>query len=445
MSAPVLVGLDMGTTSAKAVVFTLRGEQVARGRAPVRWTTSPGRAEITAGELLGTARHALDAALARVDGDVVGLGVTSMGEAGVATDPGGTPLGPVIAWHDERDGDEVAELAEEIGADALGRVAGLPLRRQWTLTKVRWLRRHLDLPHAVRWSSVAELVVQGLGGEEASDYSLASRTGWLDLARGTWWDEALHFSGIGATHLPPLVHSGTHLGTANEVVGRLRGAVLTTAGHDHQAAALGAGAAGPRQVLDSSGTAEALVRTVPAGIDADDVRRLAAAGTTVGRHVLTGRWCLLAATEGGLALGRLLRLLGVDRTGRARLDRLAAVAGGPGELRVSGAGEPSLTVSGIGNDASPGALWAAATDTVTADAARLLAQLNAVVGPHDRLVVTGGWAHSSTLMDAKRRHLGPLERFDQEEPGARGAALLAGAAAGVLDTVDGAPQWQRGQ
>ncbi len=441
MSTPLLVGLDVGTTAAKASVFTLGGERVGGGRAPLAWTTAPGRAEVTAPELLSTARSALTAALTGVEGRVVGLGVTSMGEAGAATDPRGAVLGPVVAWHDERDHAEVRELQEEIGAEALGTVAGLPLRRQWTLTKVRWLRRHLGLPREMRWSSVAELVVQHLGARPASDVSLASRTGWLDVTRGTWWDEGVAFSGIESRHLAPLVPSGTRLGTADGTVPGLRGAVLTTAGHDHQAAALGAGAAGPREVLDSSGTAEALLRTVEGAVSPSDMQRLTAAGMTVGRHVLPGRWCLLAATEGGLALERLLRLLG-----RPRGDELerAAAAAAPGGLRVTGVGSPALTVGGIDDQASPASLWAAATDAVTADAARLLTRMNAVVGPHERLVVTGGWARSSSLMEAKRRHFGPLTRSAHDEPGTRGAALLAGAAAGVLDTLEARPAWHAG-
>lgn len=430
---PLLVGLDVGTTSVKAVVFTAAGRQVAVGRAPTPWVTiplGPGAPVATGTEmdalaLADAARSALAQALdAAPPGEVAGLGVTGMGESGVLLDATGRPVAPIIAWHDDRDLREVDLLASEVGADRLAEVAGLPLRRQWTLTKHRWQLRHQpEARSAVRRLNVGEWVVRVLGGQEAADVSLASRTGWLDLARRTWWDEALAFSGTTADLMPELVTSGTPLGRAGDDVPRLAGAVLTTAGHDHQAAALGAGAAGPGDVLDSCGTAEALVRTVPAGLGVDQVRALALAGTTVGWHVLPERWCLLAATEGGLAMGRALEALGVDRDGLPALD--AAATDGSAEGRA----------------------WADAVDAATADAAALLEAMDRVAGPRRDLVVTGGWARSAAVVAAKRRHLGafrlPSERggTEDEEAGARGAALLAARAAGIAGDTDGLPVW----
>ena len=91
------------------------------------------------------------------------------------------------------------------------------------------------------------------------------------------------------------------------------GAVPGIASHDHQAAAIGAGATGAGDELDSCGTAEALVRTIQAGLGAGPMLELTRAGITVGWHAVPGHWCLLGATEGGLAMQRLLGQAGVDR------------------------------------------------------------------------------------------------------------------------------------
>ena len=87
--------------------------------------------------------------------------------------------------------------------------------------------------------------MHALGGEQVSEQSLASRTGWLDLARRDWWDEALAWSGARRSLLPELVASGEPVGTAHDRwdIPGLGGAALTVAGHDHQAAAIGADAA----------------------------------------------------------------------------------------------------------------------------------------------------------------------------------------------------------
>ncbi|HVT69446.1 MAG TPA: FGGY family carbohydrate kinase [Trebonia sp.] len=441
MTQPLLVGLDVGTTASKAVVFTPSGQPVADGRAATPWQATASGAELDPRGLLDAALRAVgDALAAAPDGPVVALGVASIGESGVLVDGAGEPVAPVIAWHDTRDEQQVRELARDLGAAEFGVRTGLPLRGQWSLTKQRWLVRHWPATRtATRRFSVAEWIVRALGGEEASEQSLASRTGWLDLSARRWWPEALEWSGISPSLLPDLVASGDPLGRAGAagVPPRLAGAVLTVAGQDHQAASVGAGAAGPGDLLDSCGTAEALIRTVPPGLPAAAVRQLVDAGITVGWHALPGLWCLLGATEGGLVLDRTLRLLGLTSAAIADLDA-RALSAGPARLRLD-IGRDAVTIADVGADASPGALWRAATEAVTRQAAELLAVMTEVAGVHRRMVVTGGWARSSALLAAKSKSFGPMARPRPGEAGARGAALLAGLAAGVFASVDELP------
>lgn len=434
------MGLDVGTTSSKAVVFDVEGPVVAVGRAVTPWTHVPPSdaasvpgTELSAESLLAAAVAALSQALADAPaGHVVGVGVTSMAESGVLLDARGRPAVPVVAWHDARDGAEVDHLRRDVGAERFSARTGLPLRSQWSLTKHRWLRDSNSATAAgVRRLSVAEWVVRGLGGEEASDASLASRTGWLDLSARGWWSEALEWSGASESLFPPLVTSGTALGRVSPDAGvpELTGAVLTTAGHDHQAATLGADAAGPGDQLDSCGTAEALVRTVAAGFSSEGVARLAAGGVTVGWHVLPGRWALLGATEGGLALQRVLSVLG----GREALEALdaAALKAAPGAVSINLDDSSRVTVGGIGDAVTPGAVWRAALEEVTDQIHRIHRSMTSVVGPHRSMVVTGGWSRSAALMHVKGRAFGELTRPAVDEAGARGAALLAGVAAGT--------------
>jgi sugar (pentulose or hexulose) kinase len=432
--AQLLVGLDVGTTTSKAVVFTIEGLPVAEGKAITPWQLTRYGAEVDALALLASAREALRLALNEApEGQVLAVGVTSMGESGVLLDGHGAPLAPLIAWHDTRDTNEVADLVAAVGADRFARHTGLPLRGQWSLTKHRWLLAHH--PHArqaVRRLNVAEWVVRGLGGEEATEQSLASRTGWLELGTRQWWSETLEWSGASRSLMPELITSGTPLGTATADAGipRLTGAILTVAGHDHQAAAVGADASGPGDVLDSCGTAEALIRTVPTGLDASAVATLAQAGITTGWHVLADNWCLLGGTQGGLALQRVLALLGRNTDDLHELDG-DALACEQNTLKVTGVDTDALSISGISNGAGPAVLWRAALDAVTAQADQIHSAMSSVVGAHQALVVTGGWARSRALLEVKRRVFGPLRNPDVAEAGARGAALLAGVAAGI--------------
>ncbi len=451
-----LVGLDVGTTSSKAVVFDERGTEVARGRARTSWHTADGRTEADPLQLLTSARHALrDAVRELPPGSVVAVGVASMGESGVLLDRGGEPTGPLIAWHDTRDESDVEDFAAEFGADEFAIRTGLPLRSQWSFTKHRWLNRHSEsTAAAVRRLGVAEYVVQDLGGDEASELSLASRTGWLDLTTRTWWEESLSWSGATAGLLAPLVTAGTALGTVTSPeLPQLAGAVLTVAGHDHQAAAIGVGAIAAGNELDSCGTAEAVIRTLAPGMATDEILALTRAGVTVGWHALAGHWCLLGGTQGGLVLSQLLGRLGVDRAGLAALDAEALAAGSPAAgtpaAGAAAAGtviaDTSLSITGDDNpvvhgadDSTPASvIWRAALEEVTARAYRIHSAMSAVTGPHNRFVATAGWAHSAGLLEVKRRAFGPVLHSTVAEAGARGAALLAGVAAGVYrDTAE---------
>ena len=444
----LLVGLDVGTTGSKAVAFDIAGRAVSSGRADTPWVhiagdgdTPPGT-ELDAHALLRTAATAVAQALdGAPDGRVVGLGVTSMAESGVLLDGRGEPVAPVVAWHDSRDQPEVDRLAHDLGAATFNTTTGLPLRSQWSLTKHRrQLETEPAAATAVRRLNIAEWVVRGLGGDEASDASLASRTGWLDLAARDWWTDAVDWSGADTGLFAPLVTSGTALGRAGADCGvaRLVGAVLTTAGHDHQAAALGAQAAAPDDQLDSCGTAEALVRTVPAGLSATGVAALAAGGVTVGWHVLPERWALLGATEGGLVLQRVLSMLG-GRDHLSDLDAGSAALTTTAGLHVTLDGSSRVTVRDIGDGITPAHVWLAALAETTEQMAAINAAMSAVVGPHRRMVVTGGWSRSAGVMAHKAQAFGELTPSGVEEAGARGAALLAGLAAGVYASRDELP------
>lgn len=447
MAQDVLIGVDAGTSSIKALLLSRAGEELAVGRALTPWREVATGSESDARQLATAARKAIADALAQLpQARVLALGVASMGESGVLVDAADAPLGPVIAWHDDRDRDLVAQLAADLGEAAFCATTGLPLWPQWSLTKHRWLREHVPATAAaVRRYSVAEWIVRDLGGDPVHEYSLASRTGWLELATGRPYADALAWSGAPAGVVDNLIDAGAPAGQARTdgPLAALDGAILTVAGHDHQVAAVGLGCYRPGDEFDSAGSAEALLRTADPGLPAQTILELTRAGVTVGRHASPGRWCLLGATQGGLALTATLRELGVSRDGIPALDTAALAAD---TARSDAADQPGLIRLAAANGevvinpgATPGDVWRAATRAITAAAAALGDRLTAATGPRRDLVVAGGWTHSSALMAAKTELLGPHRLAATAEAGCRGAALFAGLAAGTYPTLDAAP------
>lgn len=439
-----LAGLDIGTSATKVSLVSVQGEELGAGRAPMEWTQSTHGAEMAASSIVDSALSALERALAAVQGQrgdvrVVGIGVSSLAESGILVDRTDSPLAPVIAWHDTRDFAEFADLKSRIGAEEFSSRTGLPFRSQWSLTKHRWLRNNIpSVERAVARFNVAEWMVRSLGGVACTEYSLASRTGWLDLTTGAPWAEAFEWSGATGVGLGELVTAGTPLGrVANDHrLQPIRGAVLTVAGHDHQAAAVGVGAIDEGDELDSCGTAEALVRTVAPGLDASSIAYLARNGISVGWHAVKGKWCVLGGTQSGIALRQIRSYLNLDAADFDAMDRAAALTTSDGssiEWREGGAFE-------VKGSTRAEDVWRAATRSITSPVRDLSEIMSRRLGRRRRLIVVGGWSNSASLLRAKSELLGPFGRSHVLEAGARGAAVLSGIACGVYSSLNEAPR-----
>ncbi|HEY0813220.1 MAG TPA: FGGY family carbohydrate kinase [Pseudonocardia sp.] len=445
----VVLGLDLGTTSSKALVRDLVGREVALASARTPWATVQGGTETTAPAMLVSALDLLNRAVRTTEErigpiQVVGVGIAGLGESGVLLDARGEPCAPVIAWFDKRGTQEVARLGNRTAGlpEQFARRTGLPWDSQASLAKLLWLQSagH-PLTAAHRWCSVPEWVVHRLGGTLVREPSLAARTGLVDQATGSVWEAGLRAAGLPLTLLPPPLTAGTAAGSLCHVglPSALQGAALTVAGHDHPVAAVGVGAAGPDELFNSSGTADVVARSLPGVLDDDRRALLVRSGLSVGAHVLPDTSLVLGGARGGLLLRRVLCALGaVSAPERERLDLAAlAVEDLPLGLEVSGAGPTGDdVVLRMRDDVSPAHIWAAATRYTAAATGTLIATIEAVVGPHRRAIACGGWTRMDSVRAAKRSAIANLEFSVLREPGAVGAALLAAQAAGVIPATN---------
>ena len=456
-----LIGLDLGTTRVKALLVGLDGRELGQAERPTRWEVDD---DGTRADPLQLAAAGVDvtvevsALAARLGTRVAGVGVTGMGEAGVLVDRVNRPLAPVIAWHDPR-GDH-ARIESELGRATFERGTGMPLDAQPSISKILWLQRtHPGADRAIRFHSVPEWVLLALGGEPVSELSLASRTGLLGLADARPWRPASEL--VGGSLLAELILAGQPAGHAGagpglpglpqhlpaDLPAALAGATLTVGGHDHQTASLAVGAARDGALLDSFGTAEALLRCVRAPLDPAVVGRLAGHGVSIGWSVVPGHHTVLFGLLAGLTLERLARLLGVtDRDGRRNLG-LAAVRASPTGRRVLREIDGQTYLGPLVEGLTPAEVWAAAVDQLADSAGRAIGLIEAEVGVHRDVVLAGGWMRNPAVLAAKRTRYGGSASADAavNEAGAVGAAYLSGVAAGLLPrpAVDGLPQWNQ--
>ena len=186
-------GLDVGTTSSKAVVYGADGAVLGTGRAATTWDAGPHGTETDAEVLWRSAFDALSAAAEAAGVPVRAVGVTSMGESGVLTDADERPLAPVIAWHDDRDRDEVADLAEQHRCRRIRRHRGKAAARPVFADQAPLAAATTNRPAGPR-RDASTWQAGWCGGSAARsslELSLAGRTGWLDVATRDWWDDAL--------------------------------------------------------------------------------------------------------------------------------------------------------------------------------------------------------------------------------------------------------------
>jgi sugar (pentulose or hexulose) kinase len=447
MAHEVLVGVDVGTTSIKAIAVTPGGEILSLASRETPWRHSGPLADADPDVLAATVIAVCAEAAEQAGADVTvrSIGVTGIAEAGVLIDPQGDPCAPALAWFDPR-GDASAVRAV-VAARDFQRATGRRLNSKPSLMKVLWLRAHVPAASAaVRHLCIAEWIVRAMGGEEVSEASLASRTGMLDVTRREPWPVAVEH--VGDLLPAQRIWAGDPAGVAGgeNVPAILQGAVLTVAGLDHQAAVLISGAARDGALFDSMGTAEALIRTVSRRLETDQIEWLTDQDIDVDWSVLPDHQILLAGRLTGLSLERVAAMLGAtDRGARRALGEAAlAVERGEDSPRLVEVGNDALVLGGITDGISPALTWRCVVEDLTGMAGVALEQMATVAGPHTSAVLAGGWTRNPMVADAKARQLGAHEVMDLQEPGALGAAFLGGVAAVILSRPgsDGVPSWQ---
>ncbi|WP_084344282.1 FGGY-family carbohydrate kinase [Microbacterium resistens] len=434
-----MVGVDMGSTSIKLLVADPDGRQVlvASRRSP--WTNREhGRTEMPATVAVDTVRELAREADALLSADgpyrVRALGVSGMAEAGVLLDGTGRAVAPIMAWFDPRGAEEIAATPETFRAEFLGRT-GLPVGPLASIAKILHLRENGAELRGRTFLNVPEYVVHALGGPRVAEYSLVSRTGLLDQDDSTPWEAAFDVLGVGPDLLSERVGAGTAVGTISDdaMPAGFQGAVLTVAGHDHLVSAVAVGAVHSGQLYDSMGTAEALVRVLDAPLPFDARERLALAGINTVRHVLPGKYVLLAGTKSGLLMRRVLQLLGIaDAAGRARIDEevMALPLAGTvaaGGLLVSGARNDDGVLKIVANSdgLDPAELFAATLLHGNDMCAELMDVMDREVVAPTSTVLTGGWSSMASVVRARRQVLPDVAVATHDEATAFGAALFA--------------------
>ncbi len=258
----LILVLDEGTTSTRALVFDLWGNIVAASARPLtQHYPQPGWVEHDAAEIwtlsLACLREVADAVGAE---RIAAVGITNQRETVVAWDRvTGEPLAPAIVWQDRRTADRCAALRDEGFEAEVQAATGLLLDPYFSATKIAWL---LDHSPAVQAAARDRRLLAGTvdawllyklteGREHATDATNAGRTLLMNVVTGRWDAGLAARFRVPLAALPEVTDCAGQLGLT-----RLLGRELpiTASAGDQHAAAIGQGCLQPGMVKATYGT-----------------------------------------------------------------------------------------------------------------------------------------------------------------------------------------------
>lgn len=431
----VIVGLDLGTSTCKALALDPFGVEVALARMRTPWHEADGTLAMSAAEVTQLVHDLLGRLGAQTGGaSISAIGVTGFAESGFLFDEAGDVRSDAYVWHASLGGEALDGLRRQFG-DALDGMTGLRRLELCSALRIRWLTDRKPR-RGLGWASVPEWVARQLGGRVAAEYSLAARTGLFDVTERRWSPELVRWAGLDVAHMPMPLPAGTPLGTIRNGVKADDGAPVIVAGHDHLAASIGAGALAQDCAFDSFGTAEVVVRFLPRARVHAELADAVRSGCTRGPHVVGDRDYVFVGLDSGRALQDVLRYLGIPPEGTGGLEdaarRIDRAAAADLAARLFDPAGRFLPPAG---DVPSALVWRSALEFTADRCGTALTRLDEGFGPRSSVVAAGGWYGSGLVREIRRRRIPDLRVPHAVEAGARGAARLAAVAAGIIPTL----------
>ena len=266
-SAPLLLALDQGTTSSRALALDAAGRVVAVAQQDFEqlfprdgWVEH--RPEDIWKTSIDTARKVLAEIDQRQLGEIVGVGITNQRETTLIWDRRtGKPISNAIVWQDRRTADQCAQLIRN-GHEALIKAAtGLVVDPYFSATKVAWLLDHIEGARAaaeaghLAFGTVDSYLIWHLTGGKShlTDETNAARTSLFNIHTGQWDDSLLDLYNVPASVLPEVRPSRSNFGVIEKQIFGRDLPIYAVAG-DQQSAAFGQGCVDPGMTKSTYGT-----------------------------------------------------------------------------------------------------------------------------------------------------------------------------------------------
>lgn len=450
-----LMGLDIGSTGCKAMVFSDDGKPLSHAYSEYESCTSV--FETNGNIIWNNAREVISESAFGIKDKIKALSISSFGESFVMIDKSGDVLMNTMLYTDPRGTKQSEKYKSVFSENRIMNITGIKPHPMYSLPKIGYIHdEYNDLfKSTYKFLPIESFIIYKLTGEFFIDYSLAARTMAFDVIKKQWSEELLSLADLDETKLPKAVASGTavakilpHLAGELGLPGDM---LIVTGGHDQVCAATGAGVIEPGLAIDGTGTVECITPVfdepimthqflsnnyacVPHSIDGMYVTY---AFNFTGGSILKwyrdnfAKYETIIAKEKGISVYRLL-----DELGAKNPTDLIVVP------HFAGSATPDMNESargafiGLRFDTDAPTLYRALIEGVTYEMAYNMEFLEAAGIKINELRAVGGGSKSPYWLNIKADITGcTIVPLDVEEAGITGAAMLAGVALGIYKNL----------
>lgn len=206
-----MLGVDIGTTSTKAVLFRETGEVIANENngydlyKPDIYTAEQDPEEILQAVLLSIGNVMKKSQINPED--LTFISFSSAMHSVIAMDENDRNITRCITWADNRSSNWAKKINEEFNGHAIYSRTGTPIHPMSPLCKIAWMENEVPevSSKTKKYIGIKEYIFYKLFNEYAVDYSIASCTGLMNLESLSWDKEALKVAGITEDKLSRIV------------------------------------------------------------------------------------------------------------------------------------------------------------------------------------------------------------------------------------------------
>lgn len=260
-----LIGVDIGTTGTRAVLFSEKGEIITSSYQEYNHIyPNPGWAEVDPEKVWEAVQKTTHEVCDRSEKPIKALSISCMGDTIVPVrEDRSTSYNGILAM-DTRSTEEVRTIGNAIGEEKFFQITGISISTMSSLSKILWLRQHKpeDFHRTWKFLTFADYTLLRMGFPPKIDYSMASSTTAFDIRRKEFSDVMLKEIGLNSNMFAEPYPSGQVIGeippASRSQLGLPKGVKIVMGGHDFACGILGAGVSysTPKTVANIGGTFE---------------------------------------------------------------------------------------------------------------------------------------------------------------------------------------------